>query len=234
MNLPIRIARRLLLATLIFAAACGGAATPGQTGLTAPTDSAAAPTAAVEIATTAPTETPVPVTDTPVPAPASGAACVVGTWEMADMGAYMASIIPSAAGAAIDVTGQEGFLRYTFSDDGTVAFNADNFVLHFAISISGAAFNLDVSINGTGTATYSGDDAGNLQFSNASTEDLTFSASLNGTELFSGSSTELAGLFGASPDGGSATIVYECQGDTLRYTPPVANAQPVVLRRISQ
>jgi hypothetical protein len=218
---------------MLIVAACGGSPTSAPANVSVPTESAASePT--VEVATTAPTETPIPVTDTPAPAPETGAACVVGTWEMADMGAYLTSVIPSAAGAEISVTGQEGFVRYTFGDDSTVAFNADNFVMRFAINVSGLALNLDVSIDGTGTATYSGDAAGQLTFSNASTEGLTFSAALNGNELFSGTSTELAGLFGVSPDGSSTSVAYECQGDTLRYTPPVTNAQPVVLRRISQ
>ena len=53
-------------------------------------------------------------------------------------------------------------------------------------------------------------------------------------ELFSGTSTELASLFGVSAEGTSATVTFECSGDTLTYTPPagIDGVQPVVLTRV--
>jgi len=227
MRLLIRKLVALSVGVLLVASACsGGGSSP------------AAPTAVPPTATTAPTATPVPTntpvpTDTPEPVAISGDACVVGTWELSDMSTYMSSIIPATSGAAFTFVGQEGYVRYTFNPDGTVSFDANDFVVHFAIGISGVSLDLAVSIDGSGTATYAAD-AGTLTVSNSDADSLTFSATLGGEEMFSGASGELGSLFGVSEDAASAMLLYQCAGDTLTYTPPVDidNVQAVVLTRV--
>ncbi len=223
----------LLAGVLLVASACAGSGSPP-----AASEPPAAPTAVPPTATTAPTSTPVPThtpapTDTPEPVAASGDACVLGTWELSDMSVYMSSIIPATSEAEFTFAGQEGYVRYTFSADGTVSFEANNFVVRFAIGVSGVSLDLAVSIDGSGTAVYSAD-AGAITISNSDTDSLTFSATLGGEEMFSGTSGELGSLFGVSEDAASATLLYQCAGDTLTYTPPVDidNVQPVVLTRV--
>ena len=203
---------------------------------------AASPTATPipPTATTAPSPTPKP-TNTPVPthisepATTSGDACVAGVWEVSDLGQYMASIMASAgASAEFQFAGQEGYLRYTFGPDGTATIDANDFVVNFAISMQDLTFDMSVSIDGTGTAAYEAG-GGEMLFSDPSVDDLTFSATMAGNELFSGTSNELASLFGVSADGTSTAFTYECSGDTFTYVPPVGipGVQPVVLTRVS-
>jgi hypothetical protein len=165
----------------------------------------------------------------------SGEACVVGTWEMSDMGPYMASIM-SAAGASAEFqfVDQEGYLRYTLGPDSTATIDANDFVVNFAIAVQDLTFDMAVSIDGTGTATYEVD-GGEMLFSDPNVDDLTFSATMAGNELFSGTSNELASLFGVSADGTSTAFTYECSGDTFTYVPPVGvpGVQPVVMTRVS-
>lgn len=144
----------------------------------------------------------------------------------------MSSILPATAGAEFSLAGQEGYVRYVFDTDGNVVFEAQDFVVHFTISVSGTSFDMEVGIDGAGSATYAAE-AGSMTISNSTGGELTFYAALAGTEIFSGTSDELASLFGVSADAANVTFSYQCAGDTLTYTPPIENAQPVVLRRVS-
>lgn len=209
---------------LVVTACPGPAASPTATPV--PPTPTTAPTP-----TPKPTNTPVP-TALPEPVTASGDACVVGVWELTDMGQYMASIM-SSAGAEIQFVGQEGYLRYTFAPDGAAAIDANNFVVSFAIAVQDVSLDLAVSIEGAGAATYEAG-AGTMLFADPNVGDLSFSASMAGTELFSGTSSELASLFGVSADGTSTAFTYECSGDTFTYTPPVGipGVMPVVLTRV--
>jgi hypothetical protein len=228
MNLLNRNVLLLAIGVMLAVTACSGAAaSPTPTPI--PPTATTAPTP-----TPKPTDTPVP-TDTPEPVAASGSACVVGTWELTDMGQYMASIMASAgASAEFEFSGQEGYLRYTFEPDGTATIDANGFVVNFDISVQDLTFDMAVSIDGTGTATYEADD-GEMLFSDPNVDDLTFSATMAGNELFSGTSNELASLFGVSADGTSTAFTYECSGDMFTYVPPagVPGVQPVVLTRVS-
>lgn len=218
----------LAIGVMLAVTACSGAAA-------SPTPTPVPPTATTAPSPTPkPTDTPVP-TDTPEPAAASGDACVVGTWELSDMGEYMASIMAAAgASAEFQFSGQEGYLRYAFGPDGTATIDANDFVVNFAISMQDLTFDMAVSIDGTGTAAYEAG-GGAMLFSDPNVDDLTFSATMAGTELFSGTSNELASLFGVSADGTSTAFTYECSGDTFTYVPPVGipGVQPVVLTRVS-
>ena len=212
--------------TLVMAACSGPAATPTSTPIP--------PTA-----TTAPTPTPMP-TNTPIPTAmpdsvsASGDACVVGVWELTDMGEYMASIMAASGGSAeFQFVGQEGYLRYTFGADGAAAIDANRFVVSFTITVQNVSLDMAVSIDGAGTATYEAG-GGTMLFADPNVDGLSFSATMAGTELFSGTSSELASLFGVSADGTSTAFTYECSGDTFRYTPPagIPGVQPVALTRV--
>jgi hypothetical protein len=216
----------LFVLSALFIAACSGSPTPASPEAPASTEPPAAPTSAPATPTTAPT-------NTSAPESASGDACVVGAWTLSDMSAYMSSIMQQAEGASFEPAGQEGEVRYVFNVDGTLSFEANNFVVRFAISVSGVSFDLAVTMDGSGTGTYNAG-AGSLTIAGSDVESMRFSATLGGTELFSSTSGELASLFGASAEG-SSTFPYTCAGDTLTYTPPVdlEGVQPVVLSRVS-
>jgi len=220
----------LIVGVLLASAACSGGATPAASA-TPVVPTSVPPTATLQpTATPAPTNTPKP-THTPEPVAASGDACPVGAWELSDLGTYMSSILPATAGAKFSLTGQDGYVHYVFGADGSVAFEAQDFVVRFTIAVSGVSFDMEVGIDGAGSATYAAD-AGSMTFSNSSGGELTFYTTLAGTQVFSGTSDELASLFGISADAASATFSYQCEGDTLTYTPPIENAQPVVLTRV--
>ncbi len=224
MNLLNRNLIVLIAGVLLVSAACSGGSTP------AVTETPVVPTSVPATATSAPTNTPA-ATNTPQPVAVSGDACPVGTWELSDLGAYMASIMPATAGAKISLAGQDGYVRYVFDADGSLVFEAQDFVVRFTITVSGVSLDMEVGIDGTGSATYAAE-AGSMTFSNSSGSELTFYATVAGTEVFSGTSDELASLFGISADAASATFSYQCAGDTLTYTPPIEDAQPVVLTRV--
>jgi hypothetical protein len=179
--------------------------------------------------TTAPTSTP-SATDTP--AAVSGGACLIGTWEFSDMSDYMTSIM-SKTGGTVKFVGQEGKVLYIFGADGKSKVDAQNSTLKLSSTVQGMALNIDVTMNGSATADYTATNDGKVTFSNPKTDGLTLSAKMNDQELFSGTSNDLAAMFGVSADAKYDTFTYECDATTLRYTPPVEGAAPVVLKRVS-
>ena len=222
----------IILSLALFATACssGATATPAPAQPTAPAAATTAPTN-----TPAPTPTPQPTATTAptaTPAPAEGAACLVmATWQFADMSAYFESIMAQSGGAAKFV-GQDGTVTYVFGNDGVASVDADNFTMKLAIDVQGTAFEILVTINGQATANYTLSEPNQITFSNPQMGDLTFSATMNGQELFSSTPDELAAMFGVSEDPKYNTFTYECSGDTLKYTPPVENASPITLQRV--
>jgi len=100
------------------------------------------------------------------------------------------------------------------------------------VDTQGVVLDIVVSINGRATATYTLSDPDKITFSNPQLGNLTFSATLNGKELFTGTPDEMAAMFGVSPDPKYNTFPYECSGDTLKYTPPVKNARPLTFERV--
>ena len=221
----------MIVLTLIITA-CSSGATPTPT----PAAPAAAPTTAptsapVPTATPAPTATTAP-TDTPAPQAASGDACLIGTWEMTDMSDYFTSIM-AKTNTPFKLADKKGSVRITFGADGKAAMAADQWQVTLSGTVQGVVLKVVVSINGAATADYTAAD-GKIVFSNRRSDNMIMSSTVNGQELFSGTSDELASLFGVSGSNNAYnTFPFECGSDTLKYTPPIKNASPVILTRVN-
>ncbi len=136
------------------------------------------------------------------------------------------------AGSGAKVARQDGSITYVFGNDGVASVEADGFKLTLNVDVQGVTLDIVVSIDGRATANYTLGDPNKVTFSNPKTGDLKFSATLNGQELFSSTSDELAAMFGVSSDPKYETSTYECSGDMLTYTPPVKNAKPLTFKRV--
>lgn len=223
-----------IICLALLATACSSSAT----ATLAPVQPATQPAAA---ATSAPTNTPAPsptpqptliTAPTAAPAPVQGGACLVmATWQLADMSDYFTAIMAQAGNGA-KIVSQDGRVTYVFGNDGVASIDAENFKLTLGVDVQGVALNIVVGINGRATTNYTLSDPNQITFSNGQTGDLKFSATMNGAELFSGTPAEMAAMFGLSADPKYNTFTYECSGDTLKYTPPVANAKPLTFKRV--
>jgi hypothetical protein len=145
----------------------------------------------------------------------------------------MSSIMASVGqDSELKFAGQDGYVRYTFGADGKTTIDANQFSIRFTLSMQGLAFEIAVTIDGTASADYAVD-SGKMTFSNVSGDDLKLSATLNDTDLFEGQSTnQLESLFGLS-SAGPSTFAYQCDGNAMTYTPPIGNADPVILKRVA-
>ena len=235
-----RISFAGLLLTLVLSACSSSPATPAAPAAPAAATTApattTAPTAVPTVAptaTTAPTPTTAPTATsapTATPLPASGGACLVGTWELVDLSVYMQSVF-AQSGGAVTFAGQTGRIVYTFGADGTAHVDAQDFTMQMAMAVEKLTFDINVIISGAADSQYTATDD-QITFSNGELKGLKISATMNGTELFSNTPAELAAMFGASPDPKYNTFGYQCDATTLTYTPPVENAQPVVMKRV--
>lgn len=214
-----------LLAIMLLLTACTGSAV----ATSAPVVPTAAPT------TPAPTRTPQPTstlrpTNTPAPTstptPISGAACLVGKWQVEDLSSYIASL--AVPGQVLD---ESGPVTYQFDRNGQVQVTVDHFVMKVKAPVQGFTLNLNVVIDGEVTARYTGT-ADQLAFADVQLDGLTVSAGTGKRTLFSGTPTEMADLFGLSLDPLFNTSPYSCRGDVLKYTPPLQNASDVMLKRV--
>ncbi len=233
----IKLHHHLLIVTcaLLLLAACSSApasaptsTAPTSAPVAAPTDTPAPTATPLPTATPAPTDTPAP---TNAPAQSSGPACLVGNWELANIGDYFASIM-AKANTPFTQANQQGNIRLTFGSDGKAVWNANDWKVTLTAQVEGINLNVVVSINGSATADYSAT-ADTITFSNRQSDNLVMSSSVNGQTLFSGTSDQLAAMFGVSGKSNAFNeFPYECSGDTLKYTPPIKNARPVVLQRV--
>ncbi len=143
---------------------------------------------------------------------------------------YFTGVMSQVVGG--EVVGQTGTVTYVFGNDGTASVKADNFKLTLKIKSQGLTIDIIVSINGHATAKFTLADPDKMIFSAAQLGDLTFNATVNGTEVLSGTPAEMAAMFGLSPDPKYSTFTYTCSDTTLSYTPPIQNAKPVVFKRV--
>jgi hypothetical protein len=224
-----RTARSIIFIPVVLAlllTACDGRATVAR---------ATSAPAATATATPEPTNTPTPTytprptntaTPTHTPTPISGAACLVGKWQVADLSKYVASLaVPG------QVLKESGPITYQFDQNGQAHVTVDHFVMKVKTPVQGFTLNLNVVIDGEMAARYNGA-ADQLAFSNVQLDGLTVSAGTGKRELFAGTPTEMADLFGLSLDPLFNTSTYACRADTLKYTPPLQDASEVVLKRV--
>lgn len=229
MSKLLRTALPVVLMALFSLTACNRAAprAPAQ-----PTLARAAATAtATPRPTNSPTRTSTPQptkspTPTFTPTPISGAACLVGTWQVDDLSSYLAAL-----GVAGQVQSESGPITYQFDQSGQARVTVDHFTLKVTVPVQGLSLNLTVVIDGEAAARYTAQ-SNQLAFSDVQLDGLTVSAGTGKRELFAGTPAEMADLFGLSLDPLFNTAAYQCRADTLAYTPPFQDARDVVLKRI--
>ncbi len=196
------------------------AATPASQSPTSEPAQPSAPTATV-----APTD---PSAPTATPAPLVGATCLVGTWELTDMSDYFASVMSQADNIAA-IVGQNGRMLYTFTTDGRAAVKAEKFQELIELTTQGLKLETILTVDGEANSTYTST-ADTFTFSDPDNSAFKLSATVNGQEMFSDTTPdELAAAFGVSNDPKYNTSTYECDGDTLKITPPVQKARAIVL-----
>lgn len=178
--------------------------------------------------TETPAPTPVPPTPTPDPE-LTGAACLVGTWEVQGLDTYIGSILPPEIQqqGKITIENSTGQMLYTFDDQGAASVNADNFTLNGSAETSFLKLPAQAVLNGSSTASYMADDeTGALQFSNPVNHGLAISAKVSGITIVDNLSIDNNIWFSGS--GVSPSIAFTCQGNNLTVTPPVEPAVPPI------
>ena len=238
--------RRKVISMLLLAILVGGCSnppsattaplTPASTTIpkatTVPAEPARPTATLIPTATLNPTDTPVP-TPTALPAPATGATCLMGTWEVTDMSNYFAGVMSGADNMA-SIVDQSGQLLYSFAPDGRAAIKAKSFQEQVDVKMQGMTFKVVVAMNGQATSTYTTQDPDKFVFSDANSSGFKLSATVNGQDMFTGTTAdELAAAFGVSSDPKYNTTLYQCDGDTLKITPPVTDARPIILKRVT-
>jgi hypothetical protein len=227
----------LLLALALLISACS--TTPLATTVPLVPAATSAATAARPTVITVPTKIPAPTAtsvpiNTPAPtataAPAIGATCLVGTWEVTDMSDYFAAVMAKTKTNAA-IVGQKGQLLYTFTPDGHAAIKAGPFQETVQAKVQGLALDMVITLDGQATSAYTST-PDKITFTNPDNSHFKISATLNGQDMFAGTTPDdLAAAFGVSADPKYNTSSYECDGDTLKITPPVQNAHAIALKR---
>ena len=122
-------------------------------------------------------------------APATAGSCLVGTWQLTDLSAYMNSIeqnTASSSGGDFTLTSQKftGAASWTFNADNTSEFSADNFEQDFTMTTTAGGQSIDIpislKINGKSTAAYSVD-GDQISFNNQEQSGLTIDADVMGS-----------------------------------------------------
>jgi hypothetical protein len=202
----------------------------------------APPSTPTSVPTVLPTASPTPLPPTATAAPtkvsASGAGCVVGSWEVSDFNSYMSSALPADAiqNGEVVLKDTTGSLVYVFDASGKLTAKADKFQVQADINVSSVNLPLLITINGTGIADYQvAADATGVDFSDFDVSGLSLNVTLAGNSL--GSAISANDLLWFNPgESQTVSMAMQCSGDTLQLTPPIqkANIQPVVFKRVTQ
>jgi hypothetical protein len=130
------------------------------------------------------------------------------------------------------VLSESGPVTYRFDERDQARVTVDHFAMKVKAPVNGFSLNVNVIIDRTVDAGYTANQGDQLAFNNVQMDDLNVSVNLGKQELFSGTSAEMADLFGISLDPLFSAAAYTCRADTLTYTPPFQDARDVTLQRI--
>ncbi len=171
---------------------------------------------------------PVTLVTSPPGQAASGAECIVGTWELADLSDYMKSVVPDAGGT-LTYQGMSGSARYIFGTDGKAQIEADSLQVSYKMS-GGVDLDFQVGFNGTGSADYTVAEGNLLSTTNVNVDALALTLTMGGVP-FGDSSTlgSMVPFFGET----STAMPFTCTSTMLSYTPPAEGAHAVVFTRVS-
>ena len=231
-----RIALPALLVAMLFLTGCNS----NVITLAVPAPTLAATVTPSPTRTPRPTSTPAPTntpkpTNTPTPTytptPISGAACLVGAWNVEDLSSYLAALTGGTNTQAQVLSGS-GPITYRFATQGRARVTVDQLAMKLKVPVRGLSLNLTVTIDGDAAAGYTAGNSNQLEFSQVQLDGLTVSAKLGKQELFAGTPGEMADLVGFSLEPLFSAAAYDCRADTLKYTPPLQDAREVVLKRI--
>jgi hypothetical protein len=116
------------------------------------------PFASAPSPTETPTAVPLPTAMNQAAAP-SDTACLIGAWDVGDLGPYLKAAIPPDAlqGGQLEPKGYSGSLIYHFAPDGKVTAVADQYQLNAQVKLAILSLPLKVTINGTTSASYTAD-----------------------------------------------------------------------------
>lgn len=163
----------------------GGMIPGGQTWQAAATATPTLrPPAPVKIATVTQTATAAP-TDTP--APAFDPACLLGSWEAANLAQALGESLV-ISGSSLALEGVEGQVRYRFNTDGTLLIDYQGLTVILNGTLDGRQVRVIHTLNGSGSARYSVDAlAGEILLSEFGGEGINSSLEINGQVLAEGS-----------------------------------------------
>jgi hypothetical protein len=197
----------ILLILALGLAACGGA-----------TESAAEATDPVMAATDSPE---------PTATPATGLACLNGTWALSNIDNYMNSVIPPDLAGGLIFIGSSGTVTTNFGGDGLYAVTLEDFQVQYTMDVGSGPVPLEVYLDGNGSGVYEAIDDNTMTFTELDNSGMTMTVLMGGETIDLGMEDAVS-AFG-SPD---TTFEFDCNGDTLLTYPPIEGALPVEYARV--
>ena len=179
----------------------------------------------------APTQVQSTLTSQPTPGnPAQ--LCLVGTWEIANLGDYVLAAIPPdmANTYNLNYKGSSGNAYFTFSPDGSIALRADQLKFQFNAKVSLFTLPLTVTIDGNASGDYT-IEANTLTTENMNTTGLTASAITAGQQVIDSSQIINVIPLLLPPYN---TADYTCEGNSLQLKLQAypTNIPPLTFQRV--
>lgn len=162
------------------------------------------------------------------------AACLVGTWSIADFDSFVRALLPAGAFDAntLQYDNTEGRILYTFSKDGKVTVKAQHYNTIFKVKVDPADMVLAVTMDGTTSGTYSVN--GNRVSIDKITDDqMAFAAVLDGTTMLSTTKLADVGPLFVPPNNYAD---FNCSGDKLSLVIPnlPASVSAITFKRLGK
>jgi hypothetical protein len=147
---------------------------------------------------------------------------------VADLSEFMASVLPPQSEGTLTYKGTTGTARYRFNADGTDRVEADDLKVDYQLG-GGLKLDIQVGLNGTGTADYTVTEGNLLSTPNVNIDNLALTLTMGGRPA--GDSTTLGSPIPFFGETATATP-FTCTTTTLTYTPATEGAQAVVFTRV--
>ena len=181
-----------------------------------------------------PTQTPQPTLEANAPT-GTGAACLVGAWQINDLNQYMQSALPQMIeGAQVEIQDVSGVLTYSFNADGTTLGLAQDFTIDAKVTTNGITLPGEIIVNGSTQGLYMVDESQTvLTLSSVTPGDMTVSVNVSGIPVVSNTPVNDLLMFGNGQSGSGSTN-FDCNGNTLSIAVevPEMGIQSLILNRV--
>ncbi len=188
-----------------------------------------------QISTPKPSSTPESVSPGTAKPIAGAPSCYLGAWELKDISALVKALLAGQKIQNVQFSGSTGSMTLTFTKDGKMTLEANQFTSTYTAKLSILPINLQVVINGSGSGDYTLDDQDSLLVSNPDFGAIIISVTAASIQVLPPTQLKtLIPVLQGDLTGQTANLGSTCKGNEMTFNTGITDVPPLTFNRSAQ